>query len=189
MHRKHLYFPLLLLLLLLIGGGYWWLRPPMWSMLLLAAGWLALSWAVRRPYLLFFQGLNLLNRQEYAQAEALLLQFLEQLGRQPGLKAPNRLFLYGAFTADLEAMTLNNLGVAKMGQAEHAAAADYFHRALQVDERYAKPYFNLAVLAATDKDMPKAEQYFQAARERGYEGGSFDQFLQKIQTGYSKTYS
>jgi tetratricopeptide (TPR) repeat protein len=188
MHRKHRYLPLLLGLLTLIVVAVFSLRPPLWLLALLAVAWLAASWLTRRKYLPFFRGMSLLRQQKFEEAEQVFLAFLEKLRQRPDMKKGAKFWYYGAYTPDFEAMTLNNLGAAKMGQGQHGKAANYFERALKADEKYAKPHHNLATLAASGGDENLARQHFQRAAELGYDGGSFDQFLEKIRTEYTKTF-
>jgi len=187
-HRKHLYFPLLIGLFGLVIVAYIYFRPPFWVGFLFLGFWLVASWFVRTRYAVFFKGLNLLNRQQFEAAEVEFLTFLEQLKKSPSVKNQARFWYYGAFTADIEAMTMNNLGVIKMAQEQPGSASAYLQRALQIDQRYAKPHYNLAVMAGVAGDEDLARQHFQKALDLGYGGDTFDQFLQKIVVEYAKTY-
>jgi tetratricopeptide (TPR) repeat protein len=187
-HRKHRYLPLLIGLFALVVAAVWILRPPLWLLALLAAVWLAASWLARRKYLLFFKGMALLRQQKFEAAELVFLAFLEKLQQRPAMKKGAKFWYYGAYTPNFEAMTLNNLGVAKMAQGQNDAAAHYFEQALDTDEKYAKPHHNLAALAVVRGDENAARQHFQRAAELGFDGGGFDQFLEKVRVGYAKTY-
>ncbi|MBP6812467.1 MAG: tetratricopeptide repeat protein [Saprospiraceae bacterium] len=187
-HRNHLYFPLLIGLFGLVIVAYIYFRPPFWVGFLFLGFWLVASWFVRTRYAVFFKGLNLLNRQQFEAAEVEFLTFLEQLKKSPSVKNQARFWYYGAFTADIEAMTMNNLGVIKMAQEQPGSASAYLQRALQIDQRYAKPHYNLAVMAGVAGDEDLARQHFQKALDLGYGGDTFDQFLQKIVVEYAKTY-
>jgi len=189
MHRKYRYLPLLLGLLALVVAAVFFLRPPFWLLALLAVGWLVASWLMRRKYLPFFRGMNLLSQQKFEEAEAVFQAFLEKLRQHPDMKKGAKFWYYGAYTPDFEAMTLNNLGVAKMSQGHRDEATRYFEQALNTDTAYAKPHHNLAVLAAANGDENLARQHFQRAAELGYEGGSFDQFLEKIRDEYAKNFN
>lgn len=189
MHRKHRYLPFLLALLAAVAAVVFYLRPPLWLLLLLAALWLGASWMKRRQYATFFRGLHLLNQQQFQAAETMFLAFLEQLRQRPHLKKQAQFWYYGAYTPNMEAMTLNNLGVAKMAQGKRDEAAEYFEQALKTDEKYPKPHHNLAVLAASGGDTELARHHFQKAVELGYDGESFDQFLEKIRDEYAKTFN
>ena len=189
MHRKHRYLPFLLALVAVVAAVGFYLRPPIWLVLLLVALWLGASWMKRRQYAAFFRGLHLLNQQQFQAAETTFLVFLEQLRQRPDLKKQAKFWYYGAYTPNMEAMTLNNLGVAKMARGQRDEATNYFEQALKTDEKYPKPHHNLAVLAASGGDVELARQHFQKAVELGYDGSTFDQFLEKIRDEYAKTFN
>lgn len=189
MHRKHRYPPLLIGIFALVAVVPFFFRPPFWLVALATICLLVGSWLTRRKYVLFFRGMHLLNQQKFKEAEDVFQAFLERIRLRPDMKKGAKLWYYGAYTFDFEAMTLNNLGVAKMAQGQRDEAAGYFEQALKTDEKYPKPHHNLAVLAASGGDVELARQHFQKAVELGYDGSTFDQFLEKIRDEYAKTFN
>lgn len=188
-HRKHRYPPLLIGFFALVAAAGLFFSPPFWLVALIAICLFGASWLTRRKYALFFRGMYLLNQQKFEEAEAVFQAFLEKIRQRPDMKKGAKLWYYGAYTPDFEAMALNNLGVAKMAQEQNIEATRYFEQALSIDTTYAKPHHNLAILAAADGDKISAQEHFQKAVDLGYDGGSFDQFLEKIRDEYAKTFN
>ena len=105
-------------------------------------------------------------------------QFLAAVRERPGLKS--LIWLGGViYTADPEAMALNNLGAAHMEAGRLDAAESAFNDALRVDPLYPIPFTNLAVLSEVAGNRAEAERYLREAEECGYTGGSIDRVIQQ----------
>ncbi|MEO0559855.1 MAG: hypothetical protein AAF170_16925 [Bacteroidota bacterium] len=120
-------------------------------------------------------------------------QFLAAVRERPGLKS--LIWLGGViYTADPEAMALNNLGAAHMEAGRLGVAESTFNDALRLDPLYPIPLTNLAVLGEVAGDRAEAERYLREAEDRGYTGGSLDRVIQqsgallaKVEGGRPKT--
>lgn len=145
---------------------------------------LVLSQIIRYPLRHFYQGLHAFWQRKFDKAESLFQTFLQDLERRPWIR---HLIWWtiGIYSHDLEAMTWNNLGAIRIEKGQFEEAREHLERALEIDPKYPKPYFNLAAAAVGLGRMDEAERYFRQARELGYTGGSFDQFLTVIQQEYA----
>lgn len=105
-------------------------------------------------------------------------RFLAAVRERPGLKS--LIWLGGViYTADPEAMALNNLGAAHMEAGRLGVAEARFNDALRVDSLYPIPLTNLAVLSEVAGDRAEAERYLREAEAHGYTGGSLDRVIQQ----------
>ena len=105
-------------------------------------------------------------------------RFLAAVHEKPGLKS--LIWLGGViYTADVEAMALNNLGAAHMESGRLGTAESMFNNALRVDPLYPVPFTNLAVLSEVAGNRAEARRFLQEAAERGYIGGSLDRVIQQ----------
>lgn len=103
-------------------------------------------------------------------------RFLTTIREKPGLKS--LIWLGGVvYTADPEAMALNNLGAAHMEAGRLDAAESGFRGALDVDPLYPIPLSNLAVLSEVKGDRTAAERYLREAEEQGYTGSNLDRVM------------
>lgn len=160
--------------LLLIGGGvgtfaatYVHFRPPVPIVILVVVLFLLPSRIQGLFWRDFFRGRRLLDMGDTQSATVHLLRFLEQLRERPGLR--HLIWLSGsAYTRDVEAMALNNLGAARMQQGDFAAARTAFEHAIRRDSEYPLPFFNLAQLARATGQKEDAEKYLLRARALGY---------------------
>ncbi len=129
----------------------------------------------------FFTGRRLLDSGEPSAALHHFEDFLQLTRREPWRK--KLLWLtWSVYTPDLEAMTLNNIGVSQMtmGNADEAKAA--FDDALSLDPKYPLPYFNLAVLATMKADQASAEEALKKANMLGYKNGTIDAAIRRAQS-------
>lgn len=129
----------------------------------------------------FFRGRRLLDSGKPSAALGHLENFLQLIRREPWRK--KLLWLtWSVYTPDLEAMTLNNIGVSQMtmGNPDEAKAA--FDDALSLDPKYPLPYFNLAVLATMKADQASAEEALTKATRLGYQNGTIDAAIKKAQS-------
>lgn len=90
------------------------------------------------------------------------------------------------YTANIEAMTLNNLGAAHMQTGDMDAAERYLNEALRVDPRYGVACYNLSVIAAARGDEAGAERLLADAHRLGYTGGRVDEALQRAAAGLAR---
>ncbi len=93
----------------------------------------------------FFRARDLVVQRRYREAEALFDQFLARVQREPWLK---RLIWmnYGVYTRDVEAITLNNLGVCALEEGRFEAAETQLNKAVARDHQNPLPYYNLAIV-------------------------------------------
>jgi tetratricopeptide (TPR) repeat protein len=82
------------------------------------------------------------------------------------------------YTADVEAMALNNLGAAQLNLGRLDEAAARFNQALRVDPEYPMPFFNLAIISAARGEDEEAGRSFQEAVARGYTRSTLDRVIQ-----------
>jgi tetratricopeptide (TPR) repeat protein len=182
--RKYLYF---IILAALFGAVYW-----LWSsgkvsgraLLWIALGLLVLGRVVNYPLRSFYRGLNAFRMRKWDEAGQYFQTFLNDLERRPWIRYLGY-WSFGAYTANWEAMVWNNLGAIQIEKRNLDAVPGLLNRAIALDSKYAKPYYNLAVHAVLSGEREQAAVFFEKARALGYSGGAFDQFLMQVQEAYS----
>ena len=183
--RKLIYPALLLTIFGLLTGLFLSGKISTVALFGIALGSFLLSRLINYPLRHFYQGLHAVQQQKLDEAERLFHTFLERAERRPWIK---RLiwWSFGVYTFDLEAMAWNNLGAIYIRQGRLAEAKNCLEKAIALDPKYPKPFFNLAVSAIGEGQTELARQYFEEAKKLGYAGDSFDQFLTTIQEEYAK---
>lgn len=116
----------------------------------------------------FYKALKLLSNKKYEESILQNQLFLQKIATKPYLKKSN-ILVWGIYTRDIEAMTYNNLGAAYLELAKLEEATLAFTKAINIDNLYPIPYYNLAVLYEIHKDRAKAEEYSQIAANYGFE--------------------
>lgn len=127
----------------------------------------------------FFRGRRLLSGGRPDESIAHFERFLETLRRHPGRR--RAIWLAGsAYTRDVEAMTLNNLGIAHLlaGRLEEAEAK--FREALKVDDLYPLPHAGLADLAVRRERPDEARDHAGRAVALGFTGGRIRRLLRSL---------
>lgn len=105
-------------------------------------------------------------------------RFLTTIRKKPGLKS--LIWLGGViYTADPEAMALNNLGAAHLESARLGAAESAFRAALDADPLYPIPLTNLAVIREAGGDRAGAEDCLRQAAAYGYTKTALDRIVHR----------
>lgn len=133
----------------------------------------------------FYRGRRLLGRGEWDAAAAHFARFLGQVRRDPTRKRVISM-QWGAHTLDIEAMALNNLGVAHLSAGRRAEARKAFLDALAVDAEYAVPYYNLARVAEQTGDLGEAGRLLEEARRRGYDERDSRSLMQRVAGAFAR---
>ncbi|HEX2209332.1 MAG TPA: hypothetical protein VHG93_16765 [Longimicrobium sp.] len=164
--------------LMTVGSGGWGLLAA--GILLLVPG--RIQGAAYRD---FFRGRRLFAEGRAAESIPYFERFLERIRRRPALK--HLVWLqWAAYTTDIEAMTLNNLGGAHIHLGDTEAAKGFLNEALRVDPRYPMPYYNLYLIATARGDDAEAERMLAGAHRLGFTGGRVDQALQHAGTALAR---
>lgn len=132
----------------------------------------------------FYRGLQAFQQRDLAASEANFRIFLADAVRRPWIKQLMWLSL-GGYTGDIEAMGYNNLGAICLETRRLDEAKTCLQKALSLDANYAKPHYNLAVIAVLQNDAEASKLHFEEARRLGFTNSAFDQFLTKVQTDYA----
>jgi tetratricopeptide (TPR) repeat protein len=121
----------------------------------------------------FFRGRRLLVAGRARDACIHFERWLAELHRRPALR--RLIWLNGAiYTRDAEAMTLNNLGVARLHLGDLRGAQQALEGAVSRDPQYPLPRFNLAFLAKLEGREHECAELLTEARRLGYRGATFD---------------
>lgn len=126
----------------------------------------------------FYRGRRFLEQKQYEKSLFHFNRFLWALQQRTYIKHLIWL-VYSVYTRNVEAMTLNNIGAAKLEQGELREAETVLQQALDLDANYPKPYYNLAVCAAIRGEMVNAERLFSESVRLGFNGGKLDQMHTK----------
>jgi len=183
--RKLLYPALLLTIFALLTGLFLSGKISTVALFGIALGLFLLGRLINYPIRHFYQGLHAFKQQKLDEAERLFHTFLERVEHRPWIKHLVW-WSFGVYTFDLEAMAWNNLGAIYIRQGRLPEAKKCLEKAIALDPKYPKPFFNLAVSAIGEGQTELAAQYFEQAKKLGYAGGAFDQFLTTIQEEYAK---
>ncbi len=125
----------------------------------------------------FFRGRNAMTEGRYEIALSHFQAFSDRLHRHPRLAWG--LFLAGsAYTWNTRAMVLNNVGSCHLLSGDIARASIALQSSAALDDGYALPLFNLAVIARIHGDETGAEELRERAVARGFTGGTRDRLLQ-----------
>jgi tetratricopeptide (TPR) repeat protein len=127
----------------------------------------------------FFRGTRLLRLGRHAEAIPYLESFRGRVSQRPLLKRAIWLAWPG-YTADVEVMTLTNLGAAHLGVGALDAAEDNLEQATRLDPQSALAWVNLAVVRASRRDSAGAEHAAAEARRLGYRGNALDRVQQAL---------
>ena len=121
----------------------------------------------------FFRARDLVAQRRFREAEPVFEQFLERVQREPWLK--KLIWMnYGVYTRDIEAMTLNNLGVCALEEGRFGAAESHLNRAAALDPENPLSYYNLAIVLQALGRGEAAQREWLRSQELGYRRAPFD---------------
>jgi tetratricopeptide (TPR) repeat protein len=132
-----------------------------------------------------FRSRQLASASRFGEAAQAAERFLGTVRRQPW-RRPFILCFFGIYTWNVEAMALNNLGVAQMHLGELDSAESNLRTALDRDPEYAIPYFNLAAIAYARGHTNEGDALLSVARDKGYTGGSIDAIVSRVSDAYAR---
>jgi tetratricopeptide (TPR) repeat protein len=124
----------------------------------------------------FFRGRRLLQRKQYERSLTYFYSFLERLKKKPVLKKAIWLG-WAVYSRDIEAMTLNNIGVAYMELGEFKKAKRSLLTAITIDPNYPLPFFNLAIVAKMQRDRARSRLFLARAAKLGYRQTTVDRLI------------
>lgn len=132
-----------------------------------------------------FRSRQLVSASRFGEAADAAERFLGDLKRQPW-RRHFILCFFGIYTWNVEAMALNNLGIAQMHLGELDRAESNLKAALERDPEYAIPFFNLAAVAYARGQTGEGDALLSVARDKGYTGGSIDAIVSRVSDAYAK---
>ncbi|MCO7223531.1 tetratricopeptide repeat protein [Pleionea sp. CnH1-48] len=131
-----------------------------------------------------FKGRQLMTQGEYQEAKECFDNFSRKLSNKSWLK--HTIWLGGfVYTKDIEAMTLNNIGVCNLELGDVENAREMFNGALEIDVDYPIPYFNLSIISELDGNRSQSEEFLNKSIELGYAQTTADQVIHKAQEIYA----
>ena len=158
-------------------------------------GWLVLALLLLLPgrvggYVLrdLFRGRHFVEVSQYEKAIAASKRFLDVVDRQPW----RRYLLYCFFsfyTWNARAMALNNIGAAKMELGQLNEAEKHLAEALELDEAYPIPYYNLAIIFAAREDHERSAAMLTKSRQLGYSQSPADMVITRVAAAYARLQS
>ncbi len=105
-------------------------------------------------------------------------KFLTNVRENPALKHLIW-FVWGFYTRDVEAMTLSNIGAVLIREGDLDQAEDRLVQAIQIDDKYPIPYYNMALIGELRGDRESAAESFGTAQSLGYQQSSIDEIANK----------
>ena len=127
----------------------------------------------------FYQGKKRLLLNEFEESIKYSQAFLVDLQNRPWLKKLSWI-TWQVYTSNLEAMTLNNIGVAQLQLGQWNNSENMLMEAIELDDDYPKPYYGLALLYKVQGFEDKANEFIVKARERGFKGTFDDVLLSRL---------
>lgn len=88
-------------------------------------------------------------------------------------------FVWSFYTRDVEAMTQNNIGAVMIREGNMDQAEERLALAIQIDDRYPIPYYNMALIGELRGDRDVATEALSKARSLGYQQTSIDEIAKK----------
>lgn len=148
-------------------------RTPVWAVALMVVLLLLPGRVQGALWRDFFRGRRLLAHREHAASIPYFERFLARVRARPALKRAIWLS-WGMYSRDIEAMTENNLGVAKLELGRWDEAEEHLKRAIAIDRAAPLPHYNLAMIFAARGMGPEAAQHLARAGELGYRDTTSD---------------
>jgi tetratricopeptide (TPR) repeat protein len=133
-----------------------------------------------RYYRDFFRARELVDERRFAESLPFGERFLDRIRARPGLKRLVWLS-WPAYSPDIEAMALNNLGAAHLELGDFEAAERRLGEAMALDPLYPVPVFNLAMLAAVGGDTAAAMRLLEECVRLGYRRTAIDDLIHRSQ--------
>lgn len=124
----------------------------------------------------FFRGRRLLAMGRHEASIPFFDRFLARVQARPRLKWAIWLS-WGMYTRDIEVMTENNLGAAKLELGRWDEAKGHLKRALALDAHAPLPHYNLAMIFAARGMEQESMRHLARARQLGYRGAASDRLI------------
>ena len=124
----------------------------------------------------FFRGRRLLANGRADESIPYFQSFLQTLRDHPRLKRLIWLS-WGMYSRDIEVMTLNNVGAARLCLGNLDAAEADLHAAIALDPAAPLPYVNMGRLRQARVQEAEANVLFVKARALGYKGSVVDKLI------------
>jgi tetratricopeptide (TPR) repeat protein len=121
---------------------------------------------------------KLYKDKRYDEAITMFLTYLKEVKEAPD-KEKTTLLNFGLYTNSSIAMSYNNIGASCMEMGYYQKAVESLERATEVDEDYAIPYYNLAIIATIRNDDELVNRYMTKLSALGY-ATTLDTIAQKI---------
>lgn len=174
--RKILYLLTILAVLMLSLSLLIKFRGEPWAPLILVAALLIPGRVQGYFYRDFFRGRREMAEGQFDLAIEHFSRFAEHVRQRPWLKRLIWLS-FGVYTADIEAMTYNNLGACNLEKRDLPGARKELYRALELCPTYPMPYFNLGLMSLVQSDRRHAAKCFREAKRLGFEASRLDNTL------------
>lgn len=126
----------------------------------------------------FYTGRKMMDSGWNADAIKEFEKFLTSLRENPALKHLIW-FVWGFYTRDVEAMTQNNIGAVLIREGNLNQAEERLVRAIQIDDQYPIPYYNMALIGELRGDREAAAESLDTAHSLGYQQTSIDEIANK----------
>ncbi|MGE4283258.1 MAG: tetratricopeptide repeat protein [Clostridia bacterium] len=127
----------------------------------------------------FYQGRRLIQQKKYKEAIEKYESFLTNMRSNPLIK--HLMFLtIKIYTLSLEAVTYNNIASCYINLSQLKKAKEAARQSLQIDELYAIPYYNLAIISVIEGNPSDAKKHLEKSGELGLKPMDFDAFQSYI---------
>lgn len=122
---------------------------------------------------------KLYKQGRYNEAISMFLTYLKEVKDTPD-QAKTTLLNFGVYTTSSIAMSYNNIGASCMEMGYYQKATESLERAIEVDEAYAIPYYNLAIVATIRGHDELLNRYMSKMTALGYKA-TLDEIANKIE--------
>ncbi len=131
----------------------------------------------------FYDGKKMLYKKQFKSAAGKFEVFLKELEEKPWLNNL-KMFNIGIYTHNLQAQCYNNIGICYLESKSYKKATNYFNKAIELDDIFCIPYYNLAIIKLIHDNEVEAEDYLLQSIKRGYNKVKFGQLKGYVMMKY-----
>lgn len=132
----------------------------------------------RKIYHNFYDGLKLYRQGRYEEASNLFIDFEQDLLNRPWMQSL-MFFARGNLTTSYGAIATNAVAGCFYLTGNITRAKEYYWKAISYDSMMPPSYYMLSCIAIDEKEIDKAQEYFEKSASLGFARVDFETFLEK----------
>lgn len=131
----------------------------------------------------FYDGKKMLYKKQFKSAADKFETFLKELEDKPWLNNL-KMFNIGIYTHNLQAQCYNNIGICYLESKSYKKATNYFNKAIELDDLFCIPYYNIAIIKLIHDNEEEARGYLLQSIKRGYNKVKLEQLKGYVMMKY-----